>query len=382
MIRYISSGESHGKGLLGIIEGFPSNLKVDIKFINSELRRRQLGYGRGNRMKIEKDKIEIISGIRNGITLGSPIGILIKNIDYENWKEIMQVEEFTEKDINIISRPRPGHVDLAGAVKYNHKDIRNVLERASARETAIRVAIGAFAKQLLKVFDIKIYSFVYQIGRIKSLKDVNITDIINADNSCLRVIDKEIESNMIKEIDYAKRNGDTLGGCFKIIVKNVPIGLGSHISWNRKLDAKLAMAIMSIQGIKGVEIGLGFESASRPGSLVHDEIFYDKGYYRITNNAGGIEGGISNGSDIVISAVMKPIPSLAKPLRSVDMTTKEDFKAIKERADVCAVPAASIVAESAVAWTLAEELLIKFGGDSIDETLTNYKNYIKYVNER
>ncbi|KPU26389.1 chorismate synthase [Caloranaerobacter sp. TR13] len=383
MLRYLTGGESHGKGLIGIIEGFPANLKIDINFINNELRRRQMGYGRGGRMKIEKDKVEILSGIRNGKTIGSPITLFIKNKDWENWKGIMSIEETNLDENEIITRPRPGHADLAGAIKYNHLDIRNILERASARETAIRVAIGSIAKQFLKEFDIEIYSHVIQIGKIKiESDDISIDKIKNTDNSPLRVIDSELEKKMINEIDKAKKVGDTLGGVFEIIATNIPIGLGSHVNWDRKLDGKIAQGMMSLQGIKGVEIGIGFRAAELFGSQVHDEIYYDDGYKRYSNNAGGIEGGISNGSSIVVRAAMKPIPTLRKPLRSVDMKTKEEFEAQKERSDVCAVPSASIVAENILAWILANEIMIKFGGDSIEEVKENYNRYIDYVNSR
>lgn len=383
MLRYLTGGESHGKGLIGIIEGFPANLKIDINFINNELRRRQMGYGRGGRMKIEKDKVEILSGVRNGKTIGSPITLFVKNRDWENWKDIMSIEETNLNENEIVTRPRPGHADLAGAIKYNHLDIRNVLERASARETAIRVAIGSIAKQFLKEFDIEIYSHVIQIGRIKiESDDISIDKIKNADNSPLRVIDSESEKKMIGEIDKAKKVGDTLGGVFEIIAINVPIGLGSYVNWDRKLDGKIAQGMMSLQGIKGIEIGIGFKAAELFGSQVHDEIYYDDGYKRYSNNAGGIEGGISNGSPIVVRAAMKPIPTLRKPLRSVDMKTKDEFEAQKERSDVCAVPSASIVAENILAWILANEIMIKFGGDSIEEVKDNYNRYIDYVSSR
>ncbi|SHH88067.1 chorismate synthase [Caloranaerobacter azorensis DSM 13643] len=383
MIRYLTAGESHGKGLIGIIEGFPANLKIDINSINNELKRRQMGYGRGGRMKIEKDEVEILSGIRNGKTIGSPIALFIKNRDWENWKDIMGIEKNKLDEDRIVTRPRPGHADLAGAIKYNHLDIRNVLERASARETAIRVAIGNIAKQFLKEFNIEIYSHVIQIGKIKIESDnVSIDKIKSADKSPLRVVDSQSEKKMINEIDKAKKIGDTLGGLFELIATNIPIGLGSHVNWDRKLDGKIAQGMMSLQGIKGVEIGIGFRAAELLGSQVHDEIYYDDGYKRYSNNAGGIEGGISNGSPIIVRAAMKPIPTLKKPLKSIDMKTKEKFEAQKERADVCAVPSASIVAENILAWILADEIMIKFGGDSIEELKDNYNRYIDYVNSR
>nr|WP_250160201.1 chorismate synthase [Caloranaerobacter azorensis] len=295
----------------------------------------------------------------------------------------MGIEKNKLDEDRIVTRPRPGHADLAGAIKYNHLDIRNVLERASARETAIRVAIGSIAKQFLKEFNIEIYSHVIQIGKIKIESDnVSIDKIKSADKSPLRVVDNQSEKKMINEIDKAKKIGDTLGGLFELIATNIPIGLGSHVNWDRKLDGKIAQGMMSLQGIKGVEIGIGFRAAELLGSQVHDEIYYDDGYKRYSNNAGGIEGGISNGSPIIVRAAMKPIPTLKKPLKSIDMKTKEKFEAQKERADVCAVPSASIVAENILAWILADEIMIKFGGDSIEELKDNYNRYIDYVNSR
>jgi len=382
MLRFLTGGESHGRGLVGIIEGLPSNLHIDIGFINKELARRQMGYGRGGRMRIERDKIEILSGVRHGKTIGSPLSLFIENKDWENWKDIMTLDENTKTLEGSISRPRPGHGDLAGAIKYNQEDIRNILERASARETAMRVAIGSIAKSLLKEFNISIYSHVIQIGQIREEEKVTLEDIEKADVSSLRVIDKSLETKMIKEIDTAKLEGNTLGGIFEVVAVNVPVGLGSHVHWDRKLDGKIAQGMMSLQGIKGVEIGMGFESAERLGSEVHDEIYYDKSYFRKTNNSGGIEGGISNGSHIVVKAAMKPIPTLNKPLNSINMKTKKSYKAQKERADVCAVPSASIIGENILAWILAVELLVKLGGDSMEEVKRNYENYLQYTDNR
>jgi len=347
-MRYITAGESHGEALVAIIEGLPSNLFIDVEFINNELQRRQGGYGRGGRMAIEKDEVHIVSGVRHGKTIGAPLTLEIINRDYTNWKD---------KEIPPITRPRPGHADLAGAIKYDQRDIRNILERSSARETAARVAIGSVAKLLLKELNISIKSKVLEIGGVKT------------------------EEEWIKVIEEAKAKGDTLGGIIEIVIEGVPIGLGSHTQWDRKLDALLSYHIMSVQAIKGVEFGLGFESAKRPGSLVHDEIYYDKekGFYRKTNNAGGIEGGISNGSPIVIKAAMKPIPTLLKPLTSIDINTKEEVKAAYERSDVTAVEAAAYVLEAVCAWVIAEESLKKFGGDSIDELKRNYISYLEYV---
>ncbi|AIS52754.1 chorismate synthase AroC [Thermoanaerobacter kivui] len=347
-MRYITAGESHGEALIAIIEGLPSNLFIDVEFINNELKRRQGGYGRGGRMAIEKDEVHILSGVRHGKTIGAPLTLEIINRDYTNWKD---------KEIPPITRPRPGHADLAGAIKYNQRDLRNILERSSARETAARVAVGSVAKLLLKELNIFIKSKVLEIGGIT------------------------VEEEWPKIIEAAKSKGDTLGGIIEIVIEGVPIGLGSHVQWDRKLDALLAYHVMSVQAIKAVEIGLGFEAARKPGSLVHDEIYYDeeRGFYRKTNNAGGIEGGISNGNPIVIRAAMKPIPTLLKPLTSIDINTKEEVKAAYERSDVTAVEAAACVLEAVCAWVIADECLKKFGGDSIEELKKNYDAYLVYV---
>ncbi|MDI3534103.1 MAG: chorismate synthase [Thermosediminibacterales bacterium] len=351
MLRYLSGGESHGKALMAIIEGLPSNLTIDTSKIDADLARRQQGYGRGGRMKIEKDHVEVLSGLIKNRTTGSPLTLMIKNLDWENWKD---------KTPPVFTRPRPGHGDLAGALKYNHNDIRNVLERASARETAIRVAVGGVAKQLLEVLGITVTGKVLEVG--------------GADK----------EDDIKKTIDKVRSEGDSLGGIFQITAEGVPPGLGSHVHWDRKLDAHLAFGLMSIQAVKGVEIGLGFKSAGLPGSKVHDEIFYDKqrGFYRETNNAGGIEAGISNGSPIVVKAAMKPIPTLRKPLRSVDIKTKQPIAAGIERSDVSAVYAASVVGEAVVAWVLAQAVTEKFGGDSLEELVSNFENYIKHLRNR
>ena len=383
MLDFQTAGESHGKCLTAILIGVPAGLQLLAEDIDRDLKRRQHGYGRGGRMKIESDRVEIIAGIRNGITLGSPISLTIKNRDWENWQKIMSPDPDATTDIATVTRPRPGHADLAGGTKYNHKDLRNVLERASARETAARVAVGAVAKRLLKEFGILIVSFVVEIGGIRAyLQNVNIDSSL--DDSPLRCPDAQAAREMMKAIDEAKEKGDTLGGVVQIVASNAPVGLGSYIQWDRRLDTRLAAAVMSIPAIKGVEIGMGFEMARKPGSRVHDEIKYDENegrFYRTTNNAGGIEGGISNGEPIVIRAAMKPIPSLTKPLQSVDFITKEPFEATKERADVCAVPAAGIVAESVTAIELANAMIEKFGGDSLSEMRRNYEGYMEYVRD-
>ncbi|MFV9567863.1 chorismate synthase [Thermoanaerobacter mathranii] len=347
-MRYITAGESHGEALIAVIEGLPANLLIDEDFINKELKRRQGGHGRGKRMAIEEDKVHVLSGVSNGKTIGSPLAIQIINKDYENWKG---------KIVPAMTRPRPGHADLSGAIKYNQRDIRNVLERSSARETAARVAVGSVAKLLLKELNIFVKSKVLEIGGIS------------------------VEEEWPKIIEEAKSKGDTLGGVIEIIIEGVPIGLGSHVQWDRKLDALLAYHVMSVQAIKGVEFGLGFEAARRLGSLVHDEIYYDKerGFYRKSNNAGGIEGGISNGSPIIIKAAMKPIPTLLKPLNSIDINSKKQVKAAYERSDVTAVEAAACVLEAVCAWVIADECLKKFGGDSIEELKKNYDAYLEYV---
>jgi chorismate synthase len=369
-MRYLTAGESHGPCVITIIDSIPAHLKVNEEDINYELRRRQVGYGRSERMQIEKDKVEILSGVREGKTTGNPITLLIKNKDFR-------------KSLSPINVPRPGHADLAGVLKFNHKEARNILERASARETAARVATGAIAKILLKEFGIKIYSHVIQIGKIKMTNIKPSTTLLSkADNSCLRCIHPKTEELMKKEIDSAKEKGDSVGGVFEIICKGVPPGLGSHTQWDKKIDARLAYAIMSIPGVKGVEIGLGFRSADTPGREMHDEIFYKNGkFYRKTNNAGGIEGGITNGEDIIIKAVMKPIPTLKIPLKSIKLSDKSPALAHKERADVCAVPACSVIGEAMAAIELVSCMQEKFGGDSILEMKRNYENYKKILND-
>jgi chorismate synthase len=382
-LRFFTAGESHGPALIGILEGIPAGLSLSSDDIDKELMRRQTGYGRGGRMKIEQDHAEIISGVRWGKTIGSPISLFIENKDWKNWQEGMSSEGRYEHSISAVTRPRPGHADLAGILKYAQKDIRNILERSSARETAARVAIGAVTKKFLSEFGIIINSYVIQIGNVRMLKTEAISKEIfqKAEASPVRCPDEETTKKMIKLIDKAVKNGDSLGGIFEIVATGIPPGLGSHIQWDMKLDARLSMAISSIQAIKGVEVGLGFKIAEKFGSEVMDEIFYKRksGFYRKTNNAGGIEGGMSNGMPIVIRAAMKPIPTLKKPLRSVDIITRENIKAAYERSDTCAVPAASVIGEAMTAITIADALLEKFGGDSIDETKRNFDAYIEYI---
>lgn len=388
MIEFTTAGESHGKGLVAIVSGFPSNLNITQDYINKQLKRRQGGYGRGLRMKIESDKVEIISGIRYSKTIGSPISMLIWNKDWENWKEIMSVDEIsniTQK----VSIPRPGHADLVGVTKYNLDDIRNSIERSSARETAARVAACTFARKFLEEFGIYVGSYVESIGGV-STKDyfnpytntrIDIRKISDrADKSSVRVLDKNLEEKIIRKIKVAKKKGDTLGGTFYVIASGVPVSLGSFSSYNTRLDADLSHAIMSINAVKGVEIGDGFNSASNFGSQVHDEIIFKNGMIsRKTNRAGGIEGGISNGMPIIIRAAMKPIATLMNPIGTIDLKDFKKVDARRERSDFVAVPACSVIAESMTAWVIAKRFLEKFGGDSIEETRDNFKNYTNKI---
>lgn len=391
ILRFLTSGESHGKCLNAIIEGVPAGINIDINFINKELSRRQIGYGRGGRMLIEKDTVKILSGVRHGKSIGSPICLEIENKDWENWIIPMNSEEVeqTEENIEIINSKkitnvRPGHADYAGALKYNQTDIRNILERSSARETTTRVAVGAVAKSILKEFNIEGISCVAQIGTIKAEIPDNLFDkkeII--ETSDLRTADTNAYELMKEEIDKAKENGDTLGGSFKIVFRNIPTGLGSHVHWDRKLDGLLAQAVMSIPAVKSVEIGIGTKVAETFGSQTHDEIFIENNQYvRKTNNAGGIESGMTNGEDIVITASMKAIPTMKKPLNSIEIDTKKEVQAHFERSDTCAVAACAVVAEAMVAIVLADAMLEKFSHDSIDEMKVNYQNYIKRIEER
>lgn len=400
-LKYLTSGESHGKALLCIIDGLPANLSLSEKDIDSDLARRQKGHGRGGRMKIETDHAQILSGVRWGKTIGSPIGLMIENRDWANWDKAMSPLSKDADSIQQVTSPRPGHADLSGAIKYGHKDIRNVLERSSARETATRTALGAIAKKFLSEFDIKVISYVIEIGGIEAkgirhkaqrpdLKSI-LSMFKTAEASAVRCPDKKAEKDIIARIDRAMKDGDTLGGVFEIVVTGVPVGLGSYSQWNSRLNAKISYGLMGIQAMKGVEIGLGFESARRPGSKVMDEIYYSAakankleaagGFYRKTNNAGGIEGGMSTGMPIVVRTAMKPIPTLRKPLSSVDIKSKKKFNAAYERSDVCAVPAASVVGEAVVALVIADSFLMKFGGDSMEETKRNFKGYLKQISE-
>lgn len=384
MLRYLNGGESHGKLLLAVMEGMPAGVPVSEEGVNLDLARRQKGYGRGGRMKIEQDRVEFVSGVRKGMTLGSPIGLQIANKDWKNWQEIMSVEPGDPATLRVVTKPRPGHADLVGAIKYAHTDIRNVLEKASARETAIRVAVGAVARALLNLFRINLVSHVREIGGIEAeTSRMTVEGIrVAAEESEVRCADAAAAEKMIARIREAKEKGDTLGGVFEVIAENVPIGLGSYSQWDRRLSARLAFALMSIQAMKGVEIGMGFEAARRFGSEVHDEIFYDesgKSFYRKTNNAGGLEGGVTNGQPIILRVAMKPISTLYSPLKSVDIKTKEPFDATVERSDICTVPAAGVIGEAVVAFELASAMIEKFGGDSLIEMKHNYDNYMEYV---
>ena len=391
-MRYLTAGESHGRELTAIIEGMPAGLAVASGDIDRELARRQSGYGRGARMKIETDRAEITSGVRHGKTLGSPIALVVKNRDWENWTEIMSPEAAPAAADRAVTRPRPGHADLTGGLKYGHRDLRNVLERSSARETTMRVAAGSIARRLLDEFGIGVYSWVTEIGGVKGeIAGAPGALFRSAEGSQVRCPDSVASKAMMERIDRAKAAGDSLGGAFEVVLTGVPPGLGSFVHWDRKLDARLAFALMSIQAIKGAEVGMGFAVASAPGSEVHDEIFYSRkgrsakfwprrpGFSRKTNNAGGIEGGMTNGEPIVLRAAMKPIPTLYKPLRSVDIETKKPFKASVERSDTCAVPAAAVIAEAVVAFEVAVAFLEKFGGDSISEIERNYMGYLDSV---
>lgn len=380
MLRFLTSGESHGQGLVAIVEGLPAGLPIDLDAITIELRRRQGGYGRGRRMVIESDRAEILSGVRRGRTTGAPVAMLIRNKDWENWQNTMHVEPqapagSTGANRAAVVRPRPGHADLAGALKYDHDDIRDVLERASARETAARVAAGTLARQLLASVGVEMTSHITGIGAI-TLPGSTVVPFERAralaPEAPLRCADPAVEQQMIAAIDAAKEAGDTLGGTFEVIVRNLPVGLGSYVQWDRKLDGRLAQAVMSIPAIKAVSVGDGVAAAHRPGSQVHDEIVSDPNaapgtpvITRPTNRAGGLEGGVTNGQELRVTGFMKPIATLMKPLRSVDITTLEDAPAAIERSDTCAVPAAAVVAEAMVALVLADALLERFGGDSL-----------------
>ena len=390
MLRFTTAGESHGQALMCILEGIPSGLRLAASDVNSELARRQQGYGRGRRMKIESDAAEIISGVRAGETIGSPIGMLIRNADWKNWQEIMDpaAREGDSARKRMVTRPRPGHADLSGMLKYDRSDARDILERASARETTARTAAGAVCKKFLAEFGITFASHVIHLGGVDAKRPGEMPRDVNeaADKSQLRTLDPDAEAEMIRRIDEAKAAGNTLGGICEVICDGVPVGLGSHVSWERKLDGRLARALMSIHAVKGVEFGLGFEAARLKGSEAHDEIDADaeraSGVRRRTNRAGGLEGGITNGEPIVAKVAMKPISTLMSPLATVDMTTRESASAVAERSDVTAVPAMGVIAEAMMAFVIADAFLEKFGGDSLAESKRNYDGYVEYLGNR
>ena len=374
MLRYFTAGETHGKCLTVIIEGVPAGFNISLDKINAQLAKRQKGYGRGGRMLIEKDTAEILSGIRGGVTLGSPIAMKIENRDWANWSKIMGTEESNgEKAVEF---PRPGHADLSGGMKYNHHDLRNVLERASARETAARVAVGALVRQLIEPFGVELKSRVVSIGEVRDMGDVTSDGFYDrVSNSPVGFGDIESEKAAMEYIDKIKASGESCGGVVETVVTGVPVGLGSYVHYDRKLDARLAFSVMSVQAIKGVEIGMGFGTAMTCGSNVHDEIVYNDGISRVTNNAGGIEGGMSNGEPIIVRGAMKPIPTLYNPLKTASIIDKKEHKASVERSDACAVPACSVVVEAAVAFEIANAFVEKFGGDCLADIKSSFDAY-------
>lgn len=389
MLRFLTAGESHGPALVAIIEGLPAGVPLDKRMINTQLVRRQSFFGRGPRMKIEQDQVEILAGVRKGSTLGSPLALLIKNLDWVNWQEIMAPDLTAivpeKEEARKITRPRPGHADLAGGLKYQQTDLRNILERASARETAVRVAVGAVARSLLESLGCCLFSHVIQIGSVEAnLREEDYLKMAGqAKDSPVACTDPEAEQEMIRVIKEAKERGNTLGGIFEVVCLGLSPGLGSHVHWDRRLDTRLAAAVMSIPAVKGVEIGLGFRGAAVPGLDYHDPIFYtpDRGFYRPTNHAGGLEGGMSNGEPLVLRAVVKPIPTLRCSLPSVDILTKEAVSAAVERSDVCIVPAAGVVGEAMVAWVLASAVLEKFGGDTLIEVQKRWQEHLNYIRQ-
>lgn len=395
MLRYFTAGESHGPCLTAIIDGVPAGFPIDVAKINHDLWRRQQGYGRGGRMLIEKDEVQIRSGIRWGETLGSPVALGIENRDWKNWTKKMSPAPEDRDESIAVTKPRPGHADLTGVLKYHHSDIRNILERASARDTVSRTAVGSFCKQLLAPFGIRVMGYIRSIGNVEAgTQGLSYEEMFTrSEESPVRVADKEAEEKMIALIEDCKKKGNTLGGIFEVVALGLPPGLGSHTQWDRKLDGRLAQALMSIQAIKGVEIGLGFEMARRRGAEVHDEIFFDPhkmvsqgtprivptGFYRGSNNSGGTEGGMSNGAPLVVRVGMKPISTLMSPLQSVDLRSKQAADASVERSDVCSAPAAAVVGEAVVSFELAVAFLEKFGGDSLHEITRNYEGYLGQI---
>lgn len=388
MLRFETAGESHGECLVATLTGLPAGVPISFDNINRELWRRQQGYGRGGRMKIETDRVRVVSGIRHSHTIGSPVALILENKDWKNWTEVLPVEAASdsEEKKKQVTRPRPGHADLAGAIKYNYHDARYILERASARETTARVAVGAVAKEFLRVFGIGVLSHVMQVGRVRLDRQVGWEELValsQRDEVVLGCVDADVEARMKEVVDEAYRSGDTVGGVFEVVAHGLPIGLGSHIAWDTRLDGRLAQAIVSMQAVKGVEVGFAEEGAASFGSKVQDTIHYDKKAGRFTrgaNRAGGLEGGITNGQDVVVRGLLKPISTLRRPLESVDLVTREPSEAAYERSDVCVVPAAGVIGEAMVAIVLAHAFLEKFGGDSLGETQRNFEGYLEQVN--
>jgi chorismate synthase len=386
MLRFLTAGESHGPELVAVIEGAPAGFEIDIARLNHDLARRQKGYGRGGRMLIEKDEARIVSGIRFGRTMGSPVTFIVENRDYKNWGKRMSADPRDRGEAKVVTRPRPGHADLAGVLKYNLEDIRDVLERASARETTARVAIGAFARQLLAPFGVQVLGYVASIGSVQAKPPppaMSLEELARVtEDSQVRVADPEAERAIIAEIDECKKEGDTLGGIVEVVAAGLPVGLGSHVQWDRKLDGRLAHALLSLQAVKGVEVGIGFEAARVRGSQLHDEIGYDREmrqFTRHSNNSGGTEGGMSTGEPLRVRVAFKPLSTLMRPLKSADIKTKAEAVGAIERSDVCAIPAAAVIAETVVAFELANAFLEKFGGDSLTEITNNYRSYLEQV---
>ena len=385
MLRFLTAGESHGPELVTIVEGAPAGFAIDFAAINQDLARRQKGYGRGGRMAIEKDEVRVVSGIRFGYTMGSPVTFIVANRDYKNWEKRMSVDPQDRGEAKVVTRPRPGHADLAGVLKYNLEDIRDVLERASARETTARVTAGAFGKELLKPFGISVVGYVDSIGATEALPrpELNIVELARlTENSQVRVTDPEAERAIIAEIDECKQTGDTLGGVVEVVASGLPVGLGSHVQWDRKLDGRIGHALLSLQAVKGVEFGMGFGAARVRGSALHDELGYnaaERRFTRLSNNSGGTEGGMSTGEPLRVRVAFKPLSTLMRPLRSADIRTKAEAVGTIERSDVCAIPAAAVIAEAVVAFVIADAFLEKFGGDSLFEIKRNYAGYLEQV---
>ena len=388
MLRFETAGESHGECLVATLTGLPAGVPISFDNVNRELWRRQQGYGRGGRMKIETDRVRVVSGIRHSHTIGSPVALILENKDWKNWTEVLPVEAApdSEEKKKKVTRPRPGHADLAGAIKYDYHDARYILERASARETTARVAVGAIAKEFLRVFGIGVLSHVMQVGRVRLDRQASWEEIValsERDEVLLGCVDTGVEARMKEVVDEAYREGDTVGGVFEVVAHGLPVGLGSHITWDTRLDGRLAQAIVSMQAVKGVEVGFAEEGAASFGSKVQDTIHYDKqaGHFtRGANRAGGLEGGITNGQDVVVRGLLKPISTLRRPLESVDLLTREPSEAAYERSDVCVVPAAGVIGEAMVSIVLAQAFLEKFGGDSLGETRRNFEGYLEQVN--